>query len=83
MLAHRVRTKFQPYNPDAVHARFERIKKRALEAADRAVSPSKPLAPARSWRAAAAAKRTRIAAENTASSRPLAGTSARARASSR
>jgi hypothetical protein len=62
MLAHRIRTKFQPYNPEAVHARFERIKKRAMEAAEVDATPSKPLAPARSWRAAAAAKRSRIAA---------------------
>jgi hypothetical protein len=83
MLAHRVRTKFQPNNPEAVHARFERIKKRALEAAERAATPTKPLAPARSWRAAAAAKRTRIAAESAPPSRQATGTAARSRSASR
>jgi hypothetical protein len=60
MLDRRGATRFQPDNPGAIHARFERIKKRALERADSPVTPAAP-PPARSWRAVAAAKRARIA----------------------
>jgi hypothetical protein len=59
MLQHRVKTRFQPSDRDAVRARFERIKKRALEEADRALAPIKVPRESRSWRATAVAKRKR------------------------
>jgi hypothetical protein len=57
MLQHRVKTRFQPSDREAVRARFERIKKRAIEEADRALAPVKTPKVSRSWRAAAVAKR--------------------------